>query len=240
MIEIHDGALQELRKHAAACAPRECCGLLLLFKGKQRYWPCTNEAKGEENFIIAPADWAAAEDVGEILAICHSHPFAPPLPSPADLTMCEKLGLPWIIINHPTGRLHQFAPSGYQAPLTGRTFHHGILDCYSLIRDYYRLSLDIVLPDFERPDNWWLPEVGLNLYEENFAAAGFHQVPAESMRLHDVLLMQIASDRSNHGAVYVGDGRILQHVYGCLSSRYPYGGYWRKATTKVLRHQEVI
>jgi cell wall-associated NlpC family hydrolase len=39
----------------------------------------------------------------------------------------------------------------------------------------------------------------------------------------------------NHGAVYLGDGRIGHHQQNRLSSIDIYGGYYQKMTSKILR-----
>lgn len=228
-------------EHAAMCAPQECCGLAVVVKGKLRYWPCKNMAEGTGTFHIDPEDYAEAEDFGEVVGVCHSHVFVSPKPSEADLAMCELSGLPWLIVNHPTGSWHQFEPSGYVAPLVGRNYHHGVLDCYTIVRDYYAREKGIDIPQFERQDQWWVR--GGNLYLDNFGKAGFIQVgdgDHKDIRKGDVLLMQIASPVPNHAAIYLDDGVILQHVAGRLSSRDVYGGYWAKHTTHVLRHRSLL
>lgn len=224
-----------VREHAARHAPRECCGLAVIVRGRLRYFPCRNVAA--EGFAIHPDDQAAAEDAGEVVAVCHSHVFLPPEPSEADRVMCEQTVLPWLIVTHPTGEHLLLEPSGYRAPLVGRPFVHGVLDCYSLCRDYYRETLGLGLPDYPRQDEWWLK--GGNLYLEHFAEAGFVEIDPESLRAHDALLMQVASPVPNHAAIYLGDGLILHHCHGRLSSRDVYGGYWRKVTVKALRHRSL-
>lgn len=228
--------IDEVLAHAAREAPRECCGLAVVAKGRLRYWPCRNIA-GEAEFAIHPDDQAAAEDAGEVVGVCHSHVHLPPEPSEADRVMCGKTGLPWLIVSWPTGRHHVLLPEGYTPPLIGRPFVHGVLDCYALVRDYYA-RLGIHLADYARADDWWLK--GGNLYLDNFAAEGFVAVDPASLRPHDAVLMQVASPVPNHAGVIDADGHLLHHVHGRLSSRDVYGGYWRKVTTHVLRHRRLM
>lgn len=231
-----DAILDAVREHAAREAPRECCGLAVVVKGRLRYWPCRNVG-GEAEFAIHPEDQAAAEDAGDVVAVCHSHVHLPPEPSEADRVMCERTRLPWLIVSHPAGAWHVIEPSGYRAPLVGRPFVHGVLDCYALVRDYYREVCGIELPDYAREDDWWLK--GCNLYLDNFAEAGFVAVDPAGLRPHDALLMQVAAPVPNHAGVIDADGFLLHHCHGRLSSRDVYGGYWRKVTTLVLRHRSL-
>lgn len=231
--------LAAVRAHAAECAPRECCGLAVVVRGKLRYWPCRNNYTGPDKvFVLNPEDYAAAEDAGAVVAVVHSHVFEPPAPSMADRVEIERSGLPWLIVNHPVGSWQVAEPSGYKAPLLGRPFAHGVLDCYSLVRDYYRETCGIMLPDIPREDHWWL-KPGQNLYMDNFEAAGFFQIDERDMRQNDAILMRAASDRPNHAAVYIGDQKIIQHVMGRLSSRDIWGGWWKKNATHYLRHKDL-
>jgi len=129
---------QDAERHAQAEAPREACGLVVVVKGRSIYWPCRNTALGADQFSIDPGDYACAEDTGEIVAVVHSHPDATPDPSEADLVGCEASGLEWHIVGLPALVWRSIRPSGYRAPLVGRQFVHGVLDCYAIIRDWYR------------------------------------------------------------------------------------------------------
>lgn len=214
---------------------REACGLVIIEKGKEVFVPCRNISELKDTFALDPEDYAKAEDRGEIVRIVHSHCYSNPRPSEHDKVSCEASGIPWSIVSVPNGDWFHFEPSGYKAPLVGRTWAHGTLDCYSLIRDYYKETLNIEIPDFERRFEWWLK--GDDLYLENFESAGFYQVPSESIKKHDVVLMQILSPVINHGAVFIDSDRILHHLYARLSGRDVYGGYYKKHTVKVLRHK---
>lgn len=229
--------LEAVRAHAATCFPGGSCGVIIGRRARDLYWPCRNLAAGTPHFHIHPEDYAAAEDAGDVLMIVHSHPNIAPIPSQADLVMCEETGLPWAILAWPTGALHEFAPNGYKAPLLRRVFTHGVLDCYTLIQDYYAAELKIDLPDFERPDNWW--HTGLNLYVDNFAKAGFRTV--DDLRTHDVPLMMLGkTTKPNHGGVYLGGDVLLHHPMNRLSGRETYAGYWQKITTHLLRHEALL
>lgn len=234
---MDDCLLAYIRAHAAREAPRECCGVVTVEHGERVYRACRNASQGDAEFAIHPEDWAAAQDAGEIVAVVHSHPFASPEPSMADRVECERHGLPWWIVNHPLGHWREIRPEGYRAPLVGRPFCHGVLDCYSLLRDYYREQLGLELPDFERGERWW--EKGGDLYRENFEAAGFRAIPSTPdprPSEHDVILMRVASSVPNHAGV-VSQGGLLHHLQYRLSSRDVYGGWYRHRTTHVLRHR---
>jgi proteasome lid subunit RPN8/RPN11 len=230
--------------HAQGEAPRECCGLAVREAAGDRltYLACANLARHSEHFVLSPADFARAEDTGEIVAVVHSHVFEPPVPSAADLTGIERTGLPWLIVNHPVGTYTVTYPSGYTAPLIGRNFVHGVHDCYGLVRDYYALH-GVVLNDYARTWGWWEDTDGPDLYRDNFASEGFIQIAstyedaAARLREHDLILMRIRAPRENHMAVYLGNSVILHHLIGQLSRREVYQEFYQRRTTAVLRHR---
>ena len=222
----------DILKHAEECYPNECCGLIVITKGRKRYKKCRNIATGLQ-FAIHPEDYADAEDLGVIDTIVHSHPNTSPLPSPSDLISCEKLGLKWLIISYPNGNIYEFKPSGYVLPLYGREFQHGTVDCFTFIRDYYMQELGIEMPDYYRADNWWLS--GESHYLDRADDAGFYLV--DELKKNDVIFMTVGSQVPNHGAIYLGDGKIGHHQVGRLSSIDVYGGWYEKITTHIARHK---
>lgn len=229
-----ENIIREVARHAAEVAPVECCGLVVDVESELRYLRCRNiAADAQKRFVIAPEDYATAEDTGKIALIAHSHPYVSAKASEADLVGCERSGLPWLIVNHPTGAYEIVKPSGYRAPLIGRPFCEGTLDCYELVKDYYAIKLGIELPDYVRPEGW--EHSGKSILVENFAAFGFKRIELSDLQPGDCFLFQAGASVVNHCAVYIGDNLILHHVRGRLSGRDVYGGFWRKATTHVLR-----
>jgi len=235
---MNENTLSAIKRHVAREYPREACGVICVIRGREQYIQCRNIAENDGQFVMHHADYAEAEDLGEVVAIVHSHCNLPPTPSQADLVGCEKTGKPWVIVSWPTGQVHEFLPTGYKAPLVGREYCHGVLDCYAVCRDYYKEVLDIDLPDTPREDEWWLK--GKNLYLENFEAFGFVRVDLQDLKIHDGIFMQLCSPVPNHAAVYLGDGKILQHVMNRMSSRDVYGGWYRKCTVAVVRHRSLL
>ncbi|VVE28081.1 peptidase P60 [Pandoraea pneumonica] len=252
---MNETTLQAIREHAAKeyeNERRECCGLVIIERGREVYVPCSNKAArnprtGKWDSFMLPADeYSAAEDLGEIVCAVHSHPDASPEPSQGDLVRCEGSRLPWLIMAWPSGETKMIEPRGYVAPLVGRSFHHGTLDCYALVRDWYERERDIVLPDFGRTDGWW-DDGQSDLYRQHYRDAGFEDVADSPAAVHravrdlqvgDVILMQIRSKNGvpNHAGVYIGDGCMLHHLHGRLSTRDVYGGYWLDCTRHVLRY----
>ncbi len=223
-------------EHARAEYPKESCGLIVLKKKDGVYIPCRNISEDPAMFVIHPEDYLAAEKQGQITTIVHSHPDANATPSEADRVACEASGLPWCIVgitNAAPPTWHTFVPTGYKAPLIGRSFVHGILDCYTLIQDWYFQEVGAHLPHFPRAVEWW--KKGDNLYLDHFGDAGFVEA-AGPLQRGDVILMQVLSDVPNHAAVYLGDDLMLHHLQNRLSAREPYGGYWKKHTAKVVRY----
>lgn len=244
--------------HAERVYPAEACGLLIKTAAGREYVPCANQARTpREHFQIDQHDLVAAEDRGELLAIIHSHPDKAPTPSMADRVSCELHALPWGIVGWPGGEMEWFKPTGFEAPLLGREFSHGLLDCWGACRDWYAREAGLQLPNFERHDLWWEDEHGPSHYEDNFMAVGFERV--DSPQRGDLLVLQVPTlgrpcFHPNHAAIYLGDEPaftsepaptlggagpfIYHHMPGRLASREVFGWSQANRVRLILRHKD--
>lgn len=223
----------EILNAARGKYPREMCGLLYVFKGRIHFEECKNLAESNNTFVLDPLDYSRIEARAEIMAVVHSHCNERATPSDADKVSCEASNLPWVICSIPNEEFEFLEPCGFKTPLIGRNYAYGSLDCYSLARDYYKEKFSIVIKDFPRVWKWW--ERGGNWFLENFESAGFFEVPIDEMQIDDMLLMQVQASTVNHCAIYIGENKIIQHLWNRVSSRDVYGGYWRLVTQKVIR-----
>lgn len=224
---------------------RESCGLVIDVQGVHTYFPCRNIAvDGEGNliqdaFVMHHGDYADACDEGDIVAVVHSHVGKPAEPSTPDLVAMSQDTLPWLIVSVPNGiaKLHQ--PPTVPVPLLNREYSFGSADCYSIIRDYFRIEHDLDLPDFERRADY--DYRGEDKFVMHLEEAGFYEVPREELRKDDIILMLCgASNVSiNHVSVYLGDGLMLHHCDGRLSRIDNYTSYWKRNTVKIARHRGV-
>ncbi|WP_085696269.1 C40 family peptidase [Pseudomonas sp. B26(2017)] len=247
-----------IQDHAQREYPAEACGLLVKTSTGREYVPCGNAAGDKlRNFLIDKYDFADAEDRGELLAVIHSHPDRSPKPSMTDRVSCELHELPWGIVAWPGGEMEWFKPSGYQAPLLGREFAHGLLDCWSACRDWYAREAGLDLPNFERSELWWEDPAGASLYEESYAGAGFVRV--NEPKRGDMLVFQVPTPGRpchfpNHAAIYLGSDPelkseqapalgaagpfIYHHMPGRAASRDIYGFSMASRLKLILRHKE--
>lgn len=224
----------EAEAHAMAARPAESCGLLVrAFGSRPHYRACRNIA-GADSFQIDPEDLAAVEDAGlEVLAVVHSHPEqAEPVPSSADLECCDAQDLPWHIVGVPSLRWIEVVPAHQVPALVGRSFEYGRSDCYSIIRDWYRLERGVWLADVPRTSD--TEADGSSIYLPRLQAHGWRVV--SEPRPGDVLLMRMGAREANHAAIYLGDNLILHHLEGRLSAREPLGADYLARTTHILRH----
>ncbi len=238
--------MEAMRAHAVSDYPHECCGLVV----GDKYQP-TDNIHGTPTIAFKIADETMTQAIkgGQLQAVIHSHPGGPEYPSATDMTAQSATAVPFVIIpvyDGPDGiAAHDpfwFGDDCRPIPeLIGRPFRHGVTDCYSIIRDWYRLECEITLPDYPRDWEWW--QMGGDLYSHYCSAAGFVEIAADVVRMGDIALIQIRAEVINHAGVYIGDGLLL-HQLGMskpfdpsrLSCREPVTR-WRNHIRRWVRYQ---
>lgn len=218
---------------AEARFPEESCGLLVAGK----YVPCENLAEDPfMSFRIDAAQVLEASQAGTLEAVIHSHPNGPAWPTVTDMEQQLEGDVPWGIVSID----HKLPPDlffwGDQLPippLEGRVFRHGIADCFALVRDWYRLNRDVVLPMTPRDGEWW--NRGENVILDNLANFDFERVD-DKPQIGDVILAQIHATTVNHTGIYVGNGLVLHHLQGRLS-RKDVLGPWSKFVVQRMRQR---
>lgn len=245
-------------EHAKRAYPEESCGLLV----DGAYLPCTNYAiDPTQDFVIAGIVFTRLHEAGRTVeAVIHSHPNGPLFPSEADMQGQIDGALPWVIIatnGEDCADPIIWGDGVDQGPLIGRSFRHGVTDCYELVRHAFALGAegmaaqDITkewpLPPVElrpqaRADNWWdseTPAQNRDLYAA-FKTVGFREIPASEVQVGDCFLVKLGRGvtQLNHGGVYVGSNLILHHLPTRVSRREPIG-IWLRAVEKWLRHESL-
>lgn len=111
------------------------------------------------------------------------------------------------------------------AALEGRSYVHGVNDCWGLVRDYYRLK-GHTLNNHARADEWWDNGEAL-ITEQSLFEAGFSRIDTRSIQPGDLLTYKINSAITNHFAVYTAQNQILHQLCHRLSGFDSYSK-WRK------------
>ena len=229
----------EIFRYFESVYPEEGCGLLVNKSGKLTWRSCTNKASNPlSDFAIAGLEYVKASMVGDVYAIVHSHPNVEAIPSLADKKASEFLGIKYLIVSIPSLVVDEYNPINKFKPYIGREYKKGTNDCWSLIRDYYRDELDVILPVGDHNIEDW-GDNGVPFYNKtDLAACGFLMV--EEPKINDIIAFSVMSKTPNHFGVYLGQNIFLHHADNRLSCREPLSGVWMKSLKGFLRCKKYI
>jgi len=227
--------LDEIEKHFEDYYPKEGCGVLAVANGKLKWFPCTNIAEDNEDFIIDSKEYISISQKYDIVGVVHSHPDSTPDPSDMDIKYCNATGVPYYIFSYPEMDMKIIKPEVFEKPLYGRNYEFGVNDCFEAARDYY-ISKGLAIPN--RPlfeDDWW--EKGLNYFTDEYISSwGFK--PAEgNMQEGDLIVFTIQAHIPNHCGVYLGNDIFYHHSEHRLSCRENLYPLWKKNITGVYRYE---
>jgi cell wall-associated NlpC family hydrolase len=231
-----------MNQHFLANYPNEACGIVV----DSTFIPIPNTTDKDPTCNFKIDSSVIIEYGDEIEAIVHSHTqplklydrvLDPRTPSHEDMLGQQATKLTWGICGTDGESVTTplwFNPDDDPAELTGRPFIHNVYDCYTLVRDYYKINSGITLGIYPRPVEW--EQFDKNLYTRYFKDEKFEEIDPQEIREGDSVLFHIYH-RSfvDHAGVYVGDGKFLHHQFNRLSCVDDLAR-WNKHIAKVVRY----
>lgn len=228
--------LTDIEEHFKQEYPREGCGVLAVVKGKLRWFPCTNVATDEDDFILDSSEYLKLLRTTDIVGIVHSHPDAPATPSISDIESCNALGIPYYIFSYPSMDLEILQPTSSTKDLYGREYKFGVTDCFEAMRDYLKEQSIEIKPRAAFEDDWWTK--GLNYFTDEVVKDwGFKPVSLATIQPNDMLVFKVFSEVPNHCGVYLGNEIFYHHAVNRLSCRESLYPMWVQYLTGAYRHE---
>lgn len=225
--------IEEIQKHFEKEYPREGCGVIGIVKGKKKWFPCTNTANTNENFVMSSLEYLDIKRRADIFAIVHSHPDATNEPSQHDIDCCNALGIPYYIFSYPEMKLNIIEPKTKAYPLIGREYQFGKLDCFEAMRDWLAKENIYIPPREPFEDDWWTQ--GLDYFtEENIKNWNHEKV--DTLQKNDVLIFTIRNKIANHCGVYLGNDIFFHHAENRISCRENLYPFWAQNLTGIYRY----
>ena len=117
-------------------------------------------------------------------------------------------------------------------PLIGRQWEYGKADCFTLVRDWFKLQ-GVELPDYERPKS---TETCESIFLKEMPLQGFEAVTLQTRQPGDVLIMRMATRTPMHAAILLPDERILHQQRDSLSAVVPLSRYYLARVAAVFRY----
>lgn len=240
---------EQIKEAAKEKYPYEFCGIIT----SSGFEICNNiSSSPRDSFILDPADIEGKS----LLSVVHSHiikpetpayrsGYRPDCPSYSDMQQQIASNIPWIItLTNGQDSSEPFVfgdGKELTAELIGRPFRYGVRDCYTAIRAWYWQTKKVILSEYPRSVEFWNDQTPgyLELYENE----GFYRIGFDEIQIGSLLLFQIAAPVPNHGAVYIGKGKMYHHpapgpAFGLRAastlSRIEAVGRWQECLTHCL------
>tara|TARA_R110000765_G_scaffold426489_1_gene542305 strand:+ start:1644 stop:2363 length:720 start_codon:yes stop_codon:yes gene_type:complete len=234
---LDDKIKKQIKVHHEKEFPKECCGLIVSNRGKLTCVPTKNDSLEKNLFRVNSGDYLRASNLGEIIAVYHSHTNGNQNFSEFDKFNSINHSLTYVMYCPENNSLLQFSPScGSFNRYIGRKFDIGNTDCYSLVRDFYEAELSVPLGHHYRDEGWkaYLSE----LFDKHFENEGFFEV--SSLSKYDCILFNSGGDKPcSHIALYLDNGLILHQPSKSYSRIESLTGRHLKLIKKVIRHEDV-
>ena len=227
----------------------EICGYI----SEGRVMPLKNTSDNiRESFKLSKAgqraiDAAINREGRENVYLYHSHPqslseyYDAMEFSAQDIAILDAANLQGILIHTQTGAISHYDPATI-APLTGRRWVTSHQNCYTLIKDWYKIHRGIELGHYYLHSTDAPQQAGWNDFEESIASEGFKLVShsaCDEILTGDLVLFKLGRTvNSNHiGVIHDAEKNLLMHHPGSqVSLAEPYGKLLRRTTHQVWRY----
>lgn len=232
MIKYFEQNYNDIKEHAKDDYPNECVGIIF----HNEYFRLSNIAEDKSNnFLVDPQEWIQYDGLNDIQCVIHSHDNYPHA-STTDQEQQLRLDIPFGIVNMVNRSITDIFFWGDTLEpqhLLERKFYQGVYDCYSLVRDYYRMN-GLTLPYGVREFGFW--DDGIDLIMNNIYRIPFKEVRMEEAKTHDLLLYSISGKKIDHCGVLLDNGWVLHHLVDQLSGLKPVS-YLHECIVKVYRYK---
>ena len=108
---LNDTLKEQIFSHLDREYPREGCGVIVLENDEHKWYPVTNIAKSDDDFIFDPIEYMKINLKSKPLAIVHSHPDSSSEPSDTDRQNCNFINLDYYIFSLPNKDLTILKPN---------------------------------------------------------------------------------------------------------------------------------
>jgi proteasome lid subunit RPN8/RPN11 len=235
-IKIFDkDILEQIKDLSKENLKEEICGFIYLKNNKQKIFKCQNiSSQKDKKFIINPEDFERCSYYGQIISVFHSHINNRGF-SEEDIIESLKNQIPYALYNIRQDKFYFFDSIKYKhyEKYINIPYRNGYDDCWSIIQKYFKNELNINFSDPE-PDRYdyedefewnrlkkarcnydpfsWEYDVRQSFFNSN----GLFKIPFnsfEDIKVNDILIIKYPwQPFSTFGAIYLGDGLILEHV----------------------------
>lgn len=238
----------------------EACGLITINRETKKIFVIKGDNIANDpfnNFLLDRKFIELVSETNFIIGYYHSHYSGSAEPSIQDQAVINKLKLKCVIWDNVSGAITETNPEDLEfiPPYVGRPFLAGILDCSELVKDYYKKSLNIILPTLSHPIkfmSWaeiqknWDSLQSFNSAEymfflNYFLDNGFQEVAAKDLKANDIILCRAKEIAAPvHALIYLGDGKILHHPSQRDSILEYYSDFYKKLSVKYIRYKDLF
>lgn len=239
-MKLNQTEIQKWEDHCRSEYPNEACAIIV----DGQVIPTPNSAENPAAaFRIDPQHYGQAMIEGRLQAVLHSHIITqktspkhdPRTPSEADLVSWIAMAIPFGISAVNTDQVSDplWLDDNTGRPLEGREFVWGYSDCFTLVRDYYKQTLNIKLKNYPRGSGW---DSEHNHIVNRYKDCGFVEVDKDNLQVHDLLVFQVRAPYPNHLAVVTDTNEMLHQFADRLSGKETIAK-WGNHVVLVLRYK---